>query len=66
MSIDKSGQWWVGTSPQEIKEYLEAYSAEGYRSQQFRQAKCACGGTPLNLLQMMTKAVRNEYAHRVE
>lgn len=49
MSVDKSGQWWVGASPQDIKEYLEAYSAEGYRSQQFRQAKCACGGDTFEL-----------------
>jgi len=29
ISIDKSGNWWVGTIPSEIKEYLESYSAEG-------------------------------------
>jgi hypothetical protein len=40
MGIDKSGKWWIGASPDDIKEYLEAYAAEGYPTQQFRQAKC--------------------------
>jgi hypothetical protein len=26
MAIDKSGKWWVGTEPQDFKEYLEAFS----------------------------------------
>jgi len=49
MGIDKSGKWWVGTSPSDIKEYLEAYSSEGYPAQEFRQAKCACGGVTFEL-----------------
>jgi hypothetical protein len=32
------------------KEYLEAYSAQGYGSQSFRQAKCTCGGEVFELL----------------
>jgi len=50
MSIDRSGKRWVGASPEDIKEYLEAYSAEDYRSQEYRQAKCACGGETFELL----------------
>ncbi len=44
MSIKNSGKWWVGTSSEDIKEYLEAYSADGYKSSEFRSAKCPCGG----------------------
>jgi hypothetical protein len=50
MSIDKSGKWWVGTSPHDIKEFLEAYSAEGYGTSEFRQAKCDCGGDVFELM----------------
>ena len=50
MGIDTSGKWWVGTSPFDIKEYLEAYSAQNYRTQEFRQSKCACGGETFELL----------------
>jgi hypothetical protein len=51
MSIDKAGKWWVGSSPEDIKEYLEAYSAppEGYGTQAFRQAKCECGSENFEL-----------------
>jgi hypothetical protein len=43
MSIDRSGKWWIGTSSGDIKEYLEAYSADSYKSSEFRGAKCPCG-----------------------
>jgi len=35
MSIDKSSKWWVGTEPEDIKEYLEAYSADGHLWQRY-------------------------------
>lgn len=44
MSIDKSAEWWVGSDPMDIKEFLEAYSADQYGIQAFRLAKCTCGG----------------------
>lgn len=50
MSIDKSGKWWVGNSPHDLKEYLESYFAENYRSQTFRLAKCSCGSETFELL----------------
>jgi hypothetical protein len=43
MSINKSGKWWVGTNSFDIKEYLQAYSADGYGVAEFRAAKCSCG-----------------------
>ena len=49
MGIDKSGKWWIGTSPDDIKEYLEAYTAKGYPAQAVRQAKCKCGSETLEL-----------------
>lgn len=49
MSIDKSGKWWVGTRPEDIKEYLEAYSAEGYPTSEFRKSKCGCGSEVFEL-----------------
>src|SRR5882672_4189821 len=49
MSIDTSGKWWVGTDPQDMKEYLEAYSEEGYKVQEFRLSKCQCGSLEFQL-----------------
>src|SRR4051812_12436437 len=49
MGIDQSGKWWVGTNPQDIKKYLEAYSAEGYPTSEFRQFKCECGSEVFEL-----------------
>ncbi len=43
MTIDKSAKWWVGTSSDDTKEYLEAYSADNYKASEFRPAKCSCG-----------------------
>ena len=49
MSIDTSGKWWVGTDPQDMKEYLEAYSEQGYKVQEFRLSKCRCGSLEFQL-----------------
>jgi len=50
MSIDKSGKWWIGTSVDDLREYLEAYSADNYCIHEFRPAKCKCGGETFELL----------------
>lgn len=44
MSIDKSGKWWIGSEPLDIREFLGAYTASQYGIQEFRVAKCPCGG----------------------
>jgi hypothetical protein len=37
MSIDTSGKWWVGSKPNDIGEFLQAYRSEdGYRTEAFR------------------------------
>ncbi|MBU1241438.1 hypothetical protein KKF84_07465 [Myxococcota bacterium] len=43
MTIDTSGNWWIGTEPEDIKSFLDAYTAEEYPSDEFRLAKCKCG-----------------------
>ena len=43
MAIDRSGKWWVGDRPEDIGEYLKAYSSNGYEVHEFRLSKCACG-----------------------
>jgi hypothetical protein len=50
MSIDKSVKWWIGTNSSDIKEYLEAYAADGYSVSEFRLAKCTCGSEVFTLL----------------
>src|SRR5215471_4212947 len=40
----------VSPTSRVIKEYLEAYSAQNYRTQEFRQAKCGCGSEDFELL----------------
>lgn len=49
MAVDKLGQWWVGSQPQDLKEYLEAYSADRYMVHEFRLAQCKCGSDQFNL-----------------
>ena len=43
MAIDESGEWWVGDSPADIGEYLQAFSEENYPVELFRMANCSCG-----------------------
>lgn len=49
MSIDKSGERWIGSGPDDICEYLKAYTADGYQVGEFRSAKCSCGGDQFRL-----------------
>ena len=49
MSIDKSGKWWVGSTPEDIRGFLEAYASEGYEVHEFRLAKCDCGSGAFQL-----------------
>jgi hypothetical protein len=43
MSIDTSGKWWRGSTPEDIGEYLRALSAQGYPINEFRLSTCLCG-----------------------
>lgn len=43
MTIDTSGKWWVGSAPEDIEQYLIAYTADAYPVHEFRLANCACG-----------------------
>jgi hypothetical protein len=49
MAIDKSGKWWTSDQPQDVRGFLEAYSAEGYKVDDFRLALCECGSEVFNL-----------------
>ena len=50
MSIDASGKWWVGTSPEDIKGFVEAYGTQcSYAVHEFRLAKCASGSVDFRL-----------------
>ena len=43
MAIDTSGKWWKGSSPEDLNEYLRAFSSDSYRIHEFRLTKCECG-----------------------
>jgi hypothetical protein len=47
--VRKTGAWWVGSTPQDIEEYLRAYSEGTYQSSLFRLAVCGCGGDVFRL-----------------
>ena len=66
MSIDKSGKWWIGTGLEDIREYLEAYSADGYPVVEFRGALCPVAAMSFDLRQMMQKVALSGHARRVE
>jgi hypothetical protein len=43
MAIDRSGKWWMGSQPEDLKAYLEALSANSYPVHEFHLSKCTCG-----------------------
>ena len=43
VAIDKSGRWWLGDSVDDLKEYLIAYTEDGYPATEFRISECSCG-----------------------
>jgi hypothetical protein len=43
VSVDKTGKWWVGDQPNDIREFLEAYASDGYKIGEFRMSRCECG-----------------------
>ena len=49
MTIDTSGKWWVGSDPEDIREYLDAFTEESYPMNEFRLARCNCGGLVFRL-----------------
>ncbi len=49
MTIDRSGEWWTGSDPGDLEEYLEAFTAEEYPIEQFRLARCGCGSFAFRL-----------------
>lgn len=49
MSIDTTGKWWLGSEPADIREYLVAYTQDGYPVSDFRLAKCSCGSDIFNM-----------------
>jgi hypothetical protein len=49
MSIDTSGKWWKGSTPEDIAEYLQALSSSSYPTTEFRLSRCQCGGVVFRL-----------------
>src|SRR5258707_2022663 len=49
MAVDSSGKWWIGDHPQDLKEYLAAYSSNSYKTDEFRLAECKCGSQEFSL-----------------
>jgi hypothetical protein len=49
MAIDKSGKWWIGSDAEDLREYLIAFSEDGYLATEFRMACCACGSNVFHL-----------------
>jgi hypothetical protein len=45
VAIDDSGDWWVGSGPADIKEYLAGYtrSEDAYPATAYRAIRCKCG-----------------------
>jgi hypothetical protein len=43
MAVNKTGKWWIGDQPNDIREFLEAHASDGYEVHEFRLSKCECG-----------------------
>jgi hypothetical protein len=49
MTIDTSGQWWVGTEAVDAEAYVRALEAEGHTVHETRLCKCDCGSLEFTL-----------------
>jgi hypothetical protein len=51
MAIDDSGDWWVGSEPADLQEFLAAFtqSEGGYLAKTFRLVRCSCGSERFKL-----------------
>lgn len=49
MTIDKTGKWWTSNDPEDIRQYLEAFTKKSYPVDEFRLAQCECGGLAFRL-----------------
>ena len=49
MTIDTSGKWWTGSAPEDLHEYLQAFSADSYSIAEFRLSHCTCGRNVFHL-----------------
>jgi hypothetical protein len=50
MSIDDSGEHWIGTEAADIDEYLRAYTADSYPVDRIVHSTCTCGHTAFRML----------------
>lgn len=49
MTIDQSGEFWRGTGPEDVAEYLEAYTADSYPAARVIDSVSTCGARELVL-----------------
>jgi hypothetical protein len=45
MTIDASGEWWVGTEAADLEPFLKDYEAGGYPVSKVVPVACACGSS---------------------
>ena len=50
MSIDTTGQWWIGTEPADLRQYLIAFAEDTYPLNEFRLVSCSCGSDIFKLM----------------
>jgi hypothetical protein len=50
MSIDETGEYWIGTEAGDIDGYLRAYTADGHPVDRIIHATCPCGHNAFRLL----------------
>jgi len=49
VTINKSGKWWKGTAPEDIRDYLIALAEDTYPVGEFRLSKCPCDSLVFDL-----------------
>lgn len=51
MAIDDSGDWWIGSEPSDIQEFLAAFthSKDAYPAESYRLVRCLCGSERFTL-----------------
>lgn len=49
MTLKKKGDYWYGTSPEDIKTEIAKFSHDEYPASRYAQSVCACGNRTFNL-----------------
>jgi len=66
MSINTQGEFWIGSEPADIHNFLQAYTSDGYAIHEFRLCHCSCGSQVFKLEASVGDAAARRTCSRCE